>query len=100
MDAMAQLVMAGEGGFMKAIVSFENDKNLAASLAAASDAPKGKPRVTGTRQGESSLITAPMVDIGPGETRQGEPSDSQITLPPQPSKRPFESPLYRRGYRI
>ena len=51
LDAMAQLVMAGEGGFMKAIVSFENDNNLAASLAAAIDAPKGKPRVTGTRQG-------------------------------------------------
>ena len=41
-----------------------------------------------------------MVDFGPRETRQGEPSDSHINLPPQPSKRPFESPLYRRGYKI
>jgi hypothetical protein len=99
-DAMSQLVMAGEGGLMKATVAFENDKTLAATLAAAGEVPKGKPRVTGTRQGESSLITAPMVDISPGETRQGEPSDNQITLPPQPSKRPFESPLYHRGYKI
>ena len=46
------------------------------------------------------------MNISPGESRQGEPrdvgrlSEEQIMLPPQPSKRPFESPLYRRGYRI
>ena len=60
-DAMAQLVMAGEGGRTQAIVTFENDKNLAAALAAAGEVPKGKSRVAGTRQGESPLITTPMV---------------------------------------
>ena len=35
MDAMTQLVLAGEGGLMKAMVAIENDETLAAALAAA-----------------------------------------------------------------
>jgi len=99
MDAITQMVLAGEGGLMAAVVTIENDAALATSLAVASVPPVGTPMVqtegAGIRQDES----IPM-DIRPGEPRQGEPSDGQITLPPQPSKRPFESPLYRRGYRI
>ena len=116
MDAMTQMVMAGEGGLMAAVVTFENDVNLATALAAASVPQVGTPMVrtrrqrqqheeAGIRQDESILQVTPM-NISLGESRQGEPMDvgrlgeGQLTLPPQPSKRPFESPLYRRGYRI
>ncbi|MFM7980500.1 MAG: hypothetical protein ACKPKO_14400 [Candidatus Fonsibacter sp.] len=96
MDAMTQLVLAGEGGLMQAMVAIENDETLAAALAAADPGiPAIQSGAVGIRQDES----VPM-DIEPGEARQGEPSGSQNTLPPQPSKRPFESPLYRRGYKI
>ena len=99
MDAMTQLVLAGEGGLMAAMVAIENDETLAAALAAANVSALGTPAirsdVSGIRQDESTSL-----EISLGEARQGEPSSSQITLPPQLSKRPFESPLYRRGYKI
>ena len=81
MDAMTQMVLAGEGGLMAAMVAIENDAALAASLAVASVPPVGTHMVqtegAGIRQDES----IPM-DIRPGEPRQGEPGDGQITLPP------------------
>ncbi|MFM7981949.1 MAG: hypothetical protein ACKPKO_21780, partial [Candidatus Fonsibacter sp.] len=96
MDAMTQMVLAGEGGLMAAMVAIENDAALAASLATSSVPTAGIPIVhaegTGIRQDEGNLM-----EISLGETRQGEPSEEQTVLPPQPSKRPFESPLYRRG---
>ena len=96
MDAMTQLVLAGEWGLMQAMVAIESDEALAAALAAAdAGTPAIQPGVTGIRQDESASM-----EVEPGEARQGEPSGSQMTLPPQPSKRPFESPLYRRGYKI
>ena len=50
MDAMTQMVMAGEGGLMAAVVTFENDVNLATALAAASVPQVGTPMVRTRRQ--------------------------------------------------
>ncbi|MFM7981140.1 MAG: hypothetical protein ACKPKO_17670, partial [Candidatus Fonsibacter sp.] len=95
MDVVTQMVMAGEGGLMAAMTAIETYAALATSLATASVATEGTPMVqtegAGLRQEESTSM-----DISTGEARQGEPSEVQIVLPPQSSKRPFESPLYRR----
>ncbi|MFM7989939.1 MAG: hypothetical protein ACKPKO_62560, partial [Candidatus Fonsibacter sp.] len=99
MDAMTQMVLAGEGGLMAAMVAIENDASLAASLATASVAATGTPIVQ-TGGAEIRQEEGTSMDISSGEARQGEPSEDQVVLPPQPSKRPFESPLYRRGYRM
>ena len=65
---------------MAAMVAIENDAALAASLAVASVPPVGTHMVqtegAGIRQDES----IPM-DIRPGEPRQVEPGDGQITWP-------------------
>ena len=88
MDAMTQLVLAGEGGLMAAMVAIENDETLAAALAAANASALGTPairsEVAGMRQDESTSM-----EIDPEEARQGEPSSSQITLPPQLFKTPI-----------
>ncbi|MFM7980786.1 MAG: hypothetical protein ACKPKO_15850, partial [Candidatus Fonsibacter sp.] len=65
-DAMAQMVLAREGGLMKAMIAFENDETLAAPLITADPGiPAIHSGAAGIRQDES----APM-DVDPGEARQ------------------------------
>ena len=60
MYAMTQMVMAGEGGVMAAMVTFENDVALATALAAASGTPMVQTEEAGIRQDESILQATPM----------------------------------------
>lgn len=88
-DAMAHMVIAGEGGILATIVTRANDAARVASLAAEDSAPTVTQTVESlgveSRQAEYTLSGS---DTTCG-TRQEDTGGDQVILHPQLAKRPF-----------